>query len=101
MFVRIVRHWCKPGQVDAGRDFMDKVGQSTAGAPGFLFRYRLETPDDQAQLTTMTVWRDRASFTDFQVGRKPSDHADPANPFERTASEVFDVTGVTGDAGRK
>lgn len=100
MFVRIVHHWCKPGRVHDGREYMDKVGQTTSGAPGFLFRLRMESSDDPALLTTMTVWRDRAAFTDFQVGRKPVSHADPANPFERMESQTFDVAGMTGDPAR-
>ena len=97
MFVRVVHHWCKAGRVQDGREHMDKVGQSTAAAPGFVFRFRMESPDDPSLLTTMTVWRDRTAFTDFQAGRKPSSHEDPANPFERMESQTFDVTGMAGD----
>lgn len=101
MFVRIVHHWCRPGRVQAGRDHIDQVGLTTAAATGFLYRYRLETPDDPSKLTTMTVWRDRDSFAGFQAGRKPSDHSDPANPFERLESETFDVKATVGEAGAK
>ena len=100
MFVRIVHHWCKPGQVQAGREFMDNVGRSTAAAPGFVYRYRLEDRGDPNLLTTMTVWRDADAFAAFQAGRKPSDHADPSNPFERVSTQLFDVTGIAGDPGK-
>ena len=92
MFVRIVHHWCRPGMVQAGREFSDRVGALTSAAPGFMYRYRLETVEDPLLLTTFSVWRDRMSFDEFQSGRKPADHSDPSYPFDRMSHQAFDVT---------
>lgn len=100
MLVRIVRHWCKPGQIEAGRAHMDRVGDETAAAPGFLYRYRLECKDEPNLLTTFTVWRDQEALDAFAKTRPASVHSDPTRPFERTASEVYVIGGVIGMPGK-
>lgn len=100
MIVRIVHHWCKPGQIEAGRAHMDHVGDETASAPGFLYRYRLESQSDPNLLTTFTVWRDQAALDAYSKTRPMSVHSDPTRPFERTSSEVFVIGGVIGTPGR-
>lgn len=89
MFVRIVDHWCKPGQREAGLRRMEAVGEVVSAAPGFMFRYRLEAIDDPALLTTLTAWEDEAAFRAFHATRPKTNPQDPSSPFERIEHRAF------------
>lgn len=99
MYIRIVHHCCKPGQVEAGRAYIDHVGATISSAPGLIFRYRMENPQERDVLTTLAAWRDKDAFDAFQKTRMPSDHSDPSNPFERTAQQFYEVTAVMEISG--
>jgi heme-degrading monooxygenase HmoA len=95
MFVRIARHWCKPGQIDAGRDFIDRQGSAQASAPGFRFRYRLEPPEGPGIIATVTAWEDQAAFEKFRAGAT-TDRSAATYPFERVEDETFVVKSAFG-----
>lgn len=94
MFIRIVRHWCHEGGLEEGRAHIDSVGQGTAEAAGFLYRYRLEQPDQPQVLTTLTAWQDEAAFGAFQASRRAGQHSAP--PFARVEHEAYHVRSVIG-----
>lgn len=96
MYVRIVHHWCKPGQIEAGRRFIDRQGVAQTGAPGFRYRYRMEPPDGPTVMTTLSAWEDEGAFERFRAGRKPHDFADSAYPFERVEHQAFTVLAAIG-----
>lgn len=62
MFIRIVHHWAKPGQTEAGRKFIDENGAKMTTYPGFKYRYRLEPPGGPAFITTLTAWDSAESY---------------------------------------
>ncbi|MER9234602.1 hypothetical protein NKI56_21305 [Mesorhizobium sp. M0622] len=96
MFVRIVHHWCKPEHIENGRRHIDGVGTAAACAPGFLFRFRMENPEEPLLLTTFTAWADRGAFGSFQNSQLPSSPSASADFFERTQDQVFDVAATAG-----
>ena len=55
MIIVIVHHWCKPDTVDAALRRVDENGDSSAAAPGFLFRYRLHRPEEPLRLSTVNA----------------------------------------------
>jgi quinol monooxygenase YgiN len=96
MYIRIVRHWCKEGRVEAGRAHMDAVGRTTAESPGFLYRYRMEESGDPGVLTSLTAWRDEAAFDAFRTSRRPGNAKDPDYPFARVEHQAYTVTSTIG-----
>ncbi len=95
MFVRVARHWCKPGKIDAGRDFIDRQGSAQASAPGFKFRYRLEPPEGPGIIATITGWEDEAAFDRFRAGANTK-RDEASYPFDRVEDERFVVGSVFG-----
>jgi hypothetical protein len=95
MFVRIVHHWAKPGQFEAGRRFIDENGEKMAGYPGFKYRQRLEPSDGPSFITTLTAWDSEASYQKYRSVQIPYSQV-PHYPFERTESFEFVVQSSTG-----
>jgi heme-degrading monooxygenase HmoA len=98
MVVVLVHHWCKPGMVEAARARVDGNGDSMAEAPGFVFRYRIERPEDPLRISTVTGWTDRALYEAWRA-EKNERHAKSGvpSPYERAVNEIFEVTHVHGD----
>ena len=88
MFIRIVHHWAKPGQTEAGRKFIDANGDQMNSAPGFKYRYRLEPPAGPEFITTLTAWEDEASYKKYHSAQTPYSQI-PTYPFERAESLEF------------
>jgi heme-degrading monooxygenase HmoA len=95
MFVRIVHHWAKPGQTEAGRRFIDENGDKMLDAPGFKYRQRLEPPEGPTFITTLTAWDDEASYQKWRAAQTPYSQV-PHYPFERTEDQKFIVQASNG-----
>jgi heme-degrading monooxygenase HmoA len=98
MIVVIVHHWCKPDMVDAARRRVDENGDSSAAAPGFLFRYRLARPDEPLRMSTVTAWTSAEAYRQWKDERNKYDAAAGAvSPYERAVNEIFEVKRTHGD----
>jgi heme-degrading monooxygenase HmoA len=95
MFVRIVHHWAKSGQTEAGRRFIDENGVKMEKAPGFKYRQRLEPPEGPTFITTLTAWDDEASYQAWRAKQTPYSQV-PTYPFERTEDQTFVVQSSHG-----
>lgn len=92
MFVVIVHHWCKPDMVDAARTRIDGNGDAMAASAGFLFRYRLERPEEPLRESTVTAWVEEAAYRAYRTQQAARDTAARRPlPFERVLNEVFEV----------
>ncbi len=98
MIVVIVHHWCKPNMEDTARVRIDRSGKAMESAPGFQYRYRIETAQDTTQISTMTAWTDEQSYRAFRAGRPPASANDPSVPYDRVVAEVFTVKNTHGHA---
>jgi heme-degrading monooxygenase HmoA len=99
MFVRIVHHWVKPGQLEAGRHHIDRQGEAQSRAPGFEYRYRMEPVNEAGVLTTLTAWESEAAFEAFRSGRTPQAPDDPGYPFARVEHQAFNVLASSKGGG--
>jgi heme-degrading monooxygenase HmoA len=97
MFVRIVHHWAKPGQTEAGRKFIDANGDKMKAEPGFKYRYRLEPPDGPEFMTTLTAWDSEESYQKYHSAQTPYSEV-PTYPFARTESLEFIAQSSHGSA---
>ncbi len=98
MILVIVHHWCKADMVEAAQKRVDENGDSSAQAPGFLFRYRLAKPDEPLRLSTVSGWTSAAAYRQWKDERNKHDAALAAvSPYERAVNEIFDVKRVHGD----
>ncbi len=98
MIIVIVHHWMKEGMTDAAHHRIDTNGDSSAEAPGFLFRYRLEKPDEPNRASTVTGWESREAYRSWKDAQNARDAAAGAvSPYERALNEIFDVAVVHGD----
>lgn len=97
MFVRIVHHWAKPGQTEAGRQFIDDNGGHMTEYAGFIYRYRLEPPEGPKFITTLTAWDSEESYQKYKAAQTPYSQV-PHYPFERTEHQEFVVQSRTGGA---
>ncbi len=98
MIVVIVHHWCKPGMVEAALARVDENGDLAASAPGFLFRYRLERPDEPLRVSTVSGWTSREAYRAATEAKNAKDKAaNLESPYERALNEVFEVANVHGD----
>jgi len=97
MFIRIVHHWAKPGQTEAGRKFIDDNGDKMTTWPGFKYRYRLEPPEGPTFITTLTAWDSEESYDQYRAAQTPYSEV-PDYPFARTEDERFVVQSSTGAA---
>ena len=97
MIIAIVHHWCKPDKVDVAREHIDHNGARMAKAPGFLFRYRIEPPEDPMKVSTVTAWVDEAALKTYRAANPGGDPNDPNRPFARIESENFVVRSAYGD----
>jgi heme-degrading monooxygenase HmoA len=75
---------------------MERTGEVSSRAPGFLYRQILESPEDAALLTSLTAWQTEEQYAAFRASRPASNHADAASPFDRIAHEGFVVLSETG-----
>jgi heme-degrading monooxygenase HmoA len=96
MFVVISHHWCKPNMEDAARTRIDQSGVAMESAPGFLYRYRIEPPQDPTQILTMTAWSDEQAYRTFRASRSLPDPKDPSVPYGRVAMELYEVRRTHG-----
>jgi len=94
MFVRIVHHWAKPGQTEAGRQFIDANGGKMKNYQGFQYRQRLEPVEGPTFITTLTAWDDEASYRAYHAEQTPYSKL-PDYPFERVESLEFTVQSST------
>lgn len=94
MIVVIVHHWCEPNMKEASIARIDGNGDSMAGVPGFLFRYRLDAPTDALKLSTVTAWESEQAYRQWQeIKRSKSDGGTP-NPYSRVETEVLVVASI-------
>jgi heme-degrading monooxygenase HmoA len=92
VIVVIVHHWCKPGMIESARLRIDENGADSARAPGFLFRYRLEKPDEPNRVSTVSGWTSRAAYRAWKDARSEADQSVPATAaYERWVNEIFEV----------
>jgi heme-degrading monooxygenase HmoA len=98
MFIVVVRHWCRPGMVERARRRVDGNGELMARRAGFVYRHRIETPEDPARVSTITAWADEASCVAWDEWKKARDAAagpdaelSAAALFERVESERYHV----------
>lgn len=97
MIIVIVHHWCKPDMVEAARTRIAGNAELAAAQPGFLFRYRLERPEEPLRLSTVSAWTTREAFRAADEVKKAKDRANPfPSPYERVLNEIFEVAGVHG-----
>jgi heme-degrading monooxygenase HmoA len=84
--------------VDAAIRRVDANGDSSAEAPGFLFRYRMETPNEPERISTVSGWESREAYRAWKDARNAHDASVGAeNPYARWVNEVFEVVRVHGD----
>lgn len=94
MVVILVHHDCKPGMLDAAVLRLDANGDRMATFPGFLFRYRVTSPERPNRLSTLTGWR---ALEDHEHWLRVRRSGDPGpvftgeNPYENTITEVLNV----------
>jgi heme-degrading monooxygenase HmoA len=95
MVIVVVHHWCKPGMLEAARKRIDENGDSSADAQGFLFRYRLERPEEPERVSTVTGWTSREAYRAWKDERNKYDAAaGVVSPYERASNEIFEVQRV-------
>ncbi len=95
MIIVIVHHWCKPGMIGAARLRIDENGDSSAQAPGFLFRYRLEKHDEPERVSTVSGWQSRDDYQAWKSARSAGEQRIAAtDAYERWLNEVFEVEAV-------
>jgi heme-degrading monooxygenase HmoA len=98
LIIVIVHHWCKPGMVDAARQRIDENGDLAATAPGLLFRYRLERPEEPLRISTVSAWTSRDAYRAATAAKNAKDQAaNQESPYERALNEVFEVENVHGE----
>jgi heme-degrading monooxygenase HmoA len=98
MIIVIVHHWCKPGMVEAARTRVDENGDLAAVQPGFLFRYRLERPEEPLRISTVSAWTTREAYRTATEAKNAKDRAAAVeSPYERALNEVFEVAEVHGE----
>ncbi len=98
MIIVIVHHWCKPGMIESARRRIDENGDASAHAPGFLFRYRIEKPDEPNRVSTVSGWESRELYRAFKDARNAGEQSVPAGEaYEKWLNEVFEVECVHGD----
>ena len=98
MIIVVVHHWCKPDLVDAARRRVDENGDLAAAAPGFLFRYRLERPEEPLRISTVSAWTTREAYRAATEVKNAKDKAaNLESPYERALNEVFEVANVHGE----
>lgn len=90
MFIAIVHHYCKSGQVEAAGARIDGNGDQMAGLPGFVFRHRLLDRDNDHKITTLTGWVDEAAY-EASRSQRPSREPNAPTPYERTVREHYTV----------
>lgn len=94
MIVVIVHHWCEPNMKAASIARIDGNGDSMAGVPGFLFRYRLDAPTDALKLSTVTVWESEAAYRQWQELKRSKSGGAASNPYSRVENEVLVVASI-------
>lgn len=62
MVIVIVRHFVRPGMVEAAQLRVDANGDRMAAMPGFLFRHAMMSCDDPCKLVTTTAWESAAHY---------------------------------------
>jgi heme-degrading monooxygenase HmoA len=98
VIIVIVHHWCKPDAVDAALRRVDENGDSSAAAPGFLFRYRLHRPEESLRLSTVTAWTSREAYKTWDDQKRARDKANNVvSPYEKVLNEIFEVGNVHGE----
>lgn len=98
MIIVIVHHWCKPDMVEVARRRIDENGDLAATAPGMLFRYRLERPEEPLRISTVSAWTSREAYRAATEMKNAKDAAAKLeSPYERALNEVFEVVNVHGD----
>jgi hypothetical protein len=98
MFVVISHHHCKPGQVELARERMDRNAAAMPAEPGFLYRYRLETPARPSVISAFTVWAGEADYDRYRGKRFGGGHDLAATPYEKVEVETYAVGAVAGTA---
>lgn len=98
MFIVISRHWCKEGQIDAARERMEKNVAGMAGEPGFVYRYRLESPAQPDVLVALTAWNEEADYQRYRGKRFGGGHDLSATPYVKVEAETFEVKAFAGSA---
>lgn len=94
MYVVITHHFCKPEDVDAARQRIDKNGDTIAAQPGFLLRYRLESEEMPQIVSTFTAWNEEADFLAYKALREA--RRSGASPYEKIESQTFEVKSEHG-----
>jgi hypothetical protein len=89
MIIVIVLHWCKLDMTEAGRQRIDKAANEMPSAPGFRFRYRIESINDSTKVSVLPAWDREVDFDKFRAGRPAVNLNDPSTPFERVERERF------------
>jgi heme-degrading monooxygenase HmoA len=98
MIVVIVHHWCKPDAAGAALKRVDDNGDSSAAAPGFLFRYRLHHPAEPLRLSTVSAWTSVEAYKTWDDEKRARDRANNVvSPYERVVNEQFEVGRVHGE----
>lgn len=102
MIIVIVHHWCKDDMVEIARKRIDENGVSSAAASGFLFRYRMERPEEPLRISTVTAWTSAEHYRRWKDERNKHDAAaGAASPYERALNEIFEVERAHGDMPRR
>lgn len=98
MIIVVVHHWVKAGMMDAARHRIDTNGDSSAQAPGFLFRYRMEKPDEPERISTVSGWMSREAYRAWKDAQNARDaSAGAESPYARALNEIFEVERVLGE----
>lgn len=96
MVIVIVRHFVRPGMVEAARLRVDANGDRMAAMPGFLFRHAMMSCDDPCKLVTTTAWESGvhyAGWCEQQRATEPGSRATAAHetPYFNVETELLTV----------
>jgi heme-degrading monooxygenase HmoA len=91
MIIVIVHHWCEPEKKAASVERIDFNGDTMAGVPGFLFRYRMNAPKDALQISTITAWQSEAAYQQWLEEKRARPDANLPNPYSRVENQLFVV----------
>ncbi len=89
MFISISHHYCKPGQLDAARQRVDKSCITLLTEPGCLYRYRMERPSHPNVVSAITAWKSEEDFERSRQKRFGGGHDLKDTPYEKVESEQY------------
>jgi len=92
MLVIFVRHHINPGQFAAAKSRIFGNTDAMAKMPGFVFRHTGTPPGSEAEIVTITAWRDAADRAAWDERRKASPPpGDPKVLYARVDTHEVDV----------